>query len=186
MTFSTSHPTEFKIKKVEKVGPVHGFTFVLENFFGQSSGKRGPVSHLLYVHEPGVLPDRWNIFGGPIEIFSGKRHEISLAGNQLTTTSKFDELNFKTRKCALESEKNQFLLKATSVFDKKTLFEKYSSTNCIMSYLLEKSYAQCNCITWEIAKYFKTSGIKVLMMYSSCKFELFKLEIQAFQAQNAP
>ena len=51
----------------------------------------------MYIHEEGVLPDRFNVFGEAVDIFYGKKIDISLNAGIFSSTSNFKELDFEVK-----------------------------------------------------------------------------------------
>ncbi len=101
------------------------------------------MSHKLYIHESGTLPDRFNLIEEAIDIEYGKKYDITLtAGAQKPTMELIEDLSPQERQCITEEESKEFRA-STRILD------KYSMSNCIMEKLVEKGNLVCNCTPWD-------------------------------------
>ncbi len=103
------------------------------------------MSHKLFIHEQGVLPDGWNLFDDAIDIYYGKRHDIALGAGVFQTTKNFRDLKQEIRRCHLPEEAH--------MIKNKVAFRKYSTTNCIADHLIRQIFAKCQCYPWDLASY---------------------------------
>ena len=91
--------SDFKVDKIAHFGPDHGFTFVLDNFFGRNTFKKSSdfsKAYKLYIHEQGVSPDYLN---EDLYLYYGKKHEITVFGNVFTST---EQLKVRPTKLSLQ------------------------------------------------------------------------------------
>ncbi len=148
--------------EVQQVGTDYGFSFVLENYFGQNAYQKGKASHVLYLHEQGTLPDRFGILGSGIELEYGKKHDITITAGHQKHTQPFADLDQGKRDCILQNEggKHRGHFKIT---------KKYATTTCIMEHLIDLSVKQCQCMPWDVAQYLNQPQVPV------CPFRLLNI-----------
>jgi hypothetical protein len=139
----------FTIKEVSKLGADNGFTMVLDFHFGQNQMKSTSVTHKLFVHDRGVVPDKIGLFGQGIDIVGGKKHDIALGAGHFQSTSGFKLLDYETRYCLLDSE---MPAEATKIF------KKYTMVNCMTAKLIDLSIINCNCTPWDMIPFLGNSN----------------------------
>ncbi len=140
--------------EVQQVGADYGFSFVLENYFGQNTYQKMKTSHIMYLHEKGTLPDRFSILGKGIQLEYGKKHEITITAGHQRHTQSFAGVSESKRNCVLqnESEKHRGTFK---------IADKYATTTCIIEQLLEISNERCQCMPWDVSQFLNQSKIPV-------------------------
>jgi hypothetical protein len=139
----------FTIKKVSKLGADQGFTMVLDFHFSQKQMTSTTVSHKLFIHDKGVVPDKIGIVGQGIDIVRGKKHDISVGAGQFQSTSGFKLLDYETRQCLLDSE---MPAEATKIF------KKYTMVNCMTAKLIDLSIIKCNCMPWDMIPFLRNAN----------------------------
>ena len=153
LSYGNCLTTKMALPEVDQVSPNNGFAFVLENYFGQNTAKKGVVSHKLYIHEYGILPDPFKIYEEGIDIVYGKKHDISLTASIFDSTENFNDLDFDDRQCLIEKEQNAHL--------EDSLLGQYSVMNCMMDKLVKLGQDVCNCTAWDIALFLNRTNDKV-------------------------
>ena len=130
------------------MNPDNGFLLVLDNWFGKNSYQTGLVSHHLYIHEAGTLPDLLHVNQEGIEIIRGMKHDVTITSELFDTTDAFREMTFEARQCVLETDSMNLNTSGDFRF-----FKRYTMTHCVAEIVMESSRKICNCTPLDLAEF---------------------------------
>ena len=140
----------YEFGDIYMIGPDYGFLFVLDFGFGPNSHTIiSGVSHKLYIHERDSAADLLKITDQGIDITAGFKHDISFRAEDHTVTEAFSKLPLEQRSCVMDHE-NPLYGVATGKFH---FYDFYTQTNCILEAILDLSWLECNCTTWDMYEY---------------------------------
>ncbi len=134
-TFEANEDNADNNGRYKSIGADQGLTLFLDGFSIKNEVR--PVR--IIIHEPGVAPDKKQIWNQVLEIKMGFMNNILFNVVQGSTTADFDGMDLDQRNCLLLDD---------NVMDATT--SHYSMTDCLTKESMSRAFRKCGCKPWYI------------------------------------